>query len=402
MSIIQYLLESAFCLACLYAVYWLALRRETFFQWNRLYLVLAPLTACSLPALHWQLTPGLPPAPATAVPPVFDLPALVDQAQAGPRALRYALEKPVWSLTLGQILWWIYLAVAGIFLVQLLIQVLRLLRFIGRCRRVAGAGRVLTEVPAGTPLASFFGFVFWNPGDAAGSEQRMLFEHEMVHVRQWHSLDLILMQVLIALQWFNPLLYAYRRSLRTVHEYIADDYVVRRTRQRYAYASLLARCQATGHRAGPGLLNTFHSLIKKRLTMMAKPPSHPARRLKYLLLLPAYAALMLLFSFRLAERLPATAAAMRSAEYYAARLSQITVSAKAISRAGPSPFILFWGTFQAGFEYLPATGRYLAEIHISPEELQEAIQREPRLWNGQSLEQRLTVSADVSQRLHAQ
>lgn len=152
----------------------------------------------------------------------------------------------------------------------------------------------------------------------------------------------LLMQVLIALQGFNPLLYAYRRSLRAVQEYIADNHVVRRTRQRCAYASLLVRWQSTGKRAQPGLVNTFHSLIKKRLIMMAKPPSHPARRVKYLLLLPAFAALMLLFSFRLVERFPATAAALRSAEYYAARLSQITVSAKAISRAEPSPFILFW------------------------------------------------------------
>ncbi len=392
MSTIQYLLESAFCLACFYAIYWLALRRETFFQWNRLYLLLAPLAACALPALHWQLAPAATSAP---VAPVFDLPVVVDRAQAAPRALQHALEKPMWSLTLGDLLWWVYLTVAGLFLVRLTAQVLRLWRFIRQCRRSAdGSGVVLATGPAGTPMASFFGFVFWHPGDAGGGERQLLFEHEMVHVRQWHSLDLILMQLLIAFQWFNPLLYAYRRSLRAVHEYIADDYVVRRTRQRYAYASLLARWQSAGNRAQPGLVNTFHSLIQKRMIMMAKQPSHPLRRVKYLLLLPAFASLMVLFSFRLIERLPVAAplhAALQSAEHYAAQLSGVTVVAPALRTAEPSPYILFWGAFQAKFEYLPATGRYLAEIHISPEELQEAVKREPRIWNGTSLEQHLSL-----------
>ena len=400
MITIQYLLESAFCLACLYALYWLALRRETFFQWNRAYLLLAPVLAFVAPALHIQIEQAAPiPTPATvpAPAPAFDLPVLMEQVQAAPQAVGHTLEQPIWSLSLGEVLWWIYLAGALFFLLHLVLQLYRLLAFLRRCRRTPQAGVVLATGPEQTPLASFFGFVFWQPGETAGEEQRLLFEHEMVHVRQWHSLDLVLMQILIALQWFNPLLYAYRRSLRAVHEYIADENVVRRTRQRHTYARLLANWQATGNGAQPGLVNTFHSLIKTRLIMLAKHPSNPLRRAKYLLALPLFGALLLLFSFRLVEHLPAAKplrAAIETAGNYAARLSEITIATPALQMAEPTPYIFYW---------TPLNGKFISEnnsdicrldIESSPEEFREALKREPRLWNGQSLEQHLMFSCN--------
>mgnify|MGYP001289238796 CR=1 FL=1 len=220
MPTVKYLLESACCLACLYALYGLLLRRETFFQWNRAYLLLTPVLALAVPALHISLEQTPAPAPETnpaaGVVPVqqwVDLPVLVERVQAAPRAVGQVLEQPLWSLTLGDLLWWIYASVAVLFLANLALQTGRLLVFIRQCQRSAEGGIVVARGPEGTPLASFFGFVFWHPGDAPDSEQRLLFEHEMVHVRQWHSLDLILMELLLAFQWFNPLLYANRRSL---------------------------------------------------------------------------------------------------------------------------------------------------------------------------------------------
>lgn len=169
---VQYLLESAFCLTSLYALYWLFLRRETFFQWNRAYLLLAPVLALTAPALHIRLEHAGPlPAEAHIVAyepttPAQALPVLIEQAQAAPRALYRTLKQPLWSLALGELLWWIYLIVAGVFLARLAVQVVRLWSFIRRCRHTAQDGMVLARGPSGTPLASFFGFVFWHPGHA--------------------------------------------------------------------------------------------------------------------------------------------------------------------------------------------------------------------------------------------
>lgn len=393
---IQYILESAFCLACLYALYWLFLRRETFFQWNRAYLLLAPVVACTIPALRIRLeSPAPVPAAVVPVVPALDLPALIEQAQSAPQAVGQSLHQSVGGISLGEALWWVYLLGLVLFLLHLAVQLFRMARFIRQCRRVAQGGVVLATGPAETPLASFFGFVFWHPGTVDERAQHLMFEHEMVHVRQWHSLDVVLIEVLIAMQWFNPLLYMYRRSLRTVHEYIADAYVVSRTRQRLAYAQLLAD-QITGKRAQPALVNTFHSLIQNRLIMLAKPPSGPLRRAKYLFSLPLFAALLLLFSFRLVERLPEAAplrAALQQAETFAEQLSTVPV-AETPGLSEPTPYIFYWGSLQGKLFREDGHQHYVAEIHTTPEELRKAIDREPRLWNGQSLEQILIFSLD--------
>lgn len=397
----QYLLESSICLALLYAFYHLALRRESFFQFNRGYLLLAPLLAFAVPALNIRLDQELKdpvalpiPQPEVAVAPVADWPVIaVERMQAAPRLIGKTLEKPVWALSLGEILWWIYGVVGTLFLLRLLVQIFRLARFIRFCKKETRDGFVLATAPAETPVASFFGFVFWNPGYTDDEDHRLIFEHELVHVRQWHSLDLIFIELLIALQWFNPLLYAYRRSLREVHEYIADDYVVRRTRQRYAYAALLVRQHSAGNGAQPGLVNTFHSLIQKRLIMLAKQPSHPFRRAKYLLALPLFATLMLLFSFRLADKLPEVRKATALLETYASTLSEtVVLGDKPVERFEPKPYIFYWGNFEVRLTYEESAGQYTATLNLTADALLEGIKREPRLWTGETLLERLTFT----------
>ncbi len=392
----QYLIESAFCLALFYAFYLLVLRRETFFQINRWYLLLTPVLAFGIPALNIRMEQ--PPAPVMvdaeklpAPAPMVEWPSVVERVQTAPRVVTHVMERPVWSLQLGDILWCIYGAVAALLLLRLAWQIIAMIRFIRRCRKDSDQRLVMADDDHGGSPASFFGYVFWQPGVLPESERLLLLEHEMVHVRQWHSLDLILIEILIALQWFNPLLYLYRRSLREVHEFIADDYVVCRTRQRYAYAGLLVQYQTAGNRAQPGLVNTFHSLIKNRLIMLAKRPSAPLRRVKYLFALPLLGALMLLFSFRLVERLQEVRQTTELLEQYAAGLSEVVIAAERPHGVEPTPYIFYWGAFQAKFNYASATNEYFAEIHISPDEFREAIKREPRLWTGETLLQRLSM-----------
>jgi hypothetical protein len=226
-----YLLESGFCLACLYAFYLLALRRETFFQANRLYLVLAPAFSLLAPAIQVKL--AVEPLPAQKTTIIAYVPQAMHRVQtAVPDAVNEALARPLWAFSVGDVAWGLYLAVAGLLALRLLVQLIRMMRYLLRARsRNATAD--------GIPVASFFGFIIWAPQAEAGAARRLMWEHELVHVRQWHSLDVVLLEALIVVQWFNPLLYLYRRSLREVHEFIADEVVVRRTGSRRAYAELL-------------------------------------------------------------------------------------------------------------------------------------------------------------------
>ncbi|MBP6826379.1 MAG: M56 family metallopeptidase, partial [Saprospiraceae bacterium] len=399
---IQYIIESAFCLACLYGFYWLVLRRETFFQWNRVYLLLSPFLALGLPALKIQLTALQAPAIAQdtvpVVEPEFNLPVLVEHVQAAPQAVRHTLMQPVaegWSVSLGEALWWIYLAGAGMLTLRLTVQMWYLIRMIRRCRKVrSGAAEVAVSEKETLPLASFFGVVFWNDESRLSESREFLLEHELVHVRQWHSLDVLMMELMVIVQWFNPLMHAFRRSLCAVHEYIADDHVVSSTRRRYEYASLLVQHQRAGQRAQPGLVNTFHSLIKNRLVMLAKRPSRPVSRAKYILALPLFAVLMMLFSFRLIEKLPAAAPfvnAVKTASEYAGTLSGITILAAKTTAPEPTQYNFYWGSIQCKIFHDTASDRYFGEAELSPEEFREALKREPRVWNGHALEQHVSL-----------
>lgn len=109
----QYLIESSICLALLYAFYHLALRRESFFQFNRGYLLLAPLLAFAAPALNIRLEHkqevvqvAVPEAPKAAIPaPAVEWPVMVERLQVAPRLIGQTLEKPVWTLSLGTMIW---------------------------------------------------------------------------------------------------------------------------------------------------------------------------------------------------------------------------------------------------------------------------------------------------------
>ena len=397
--LMQYLLESAFCLALLYTFYLVVLRRETFFQLNRAYLMLAPLVALTVPALNLKLTK---PAPQEAVSTISvsaaqpNLPnhtwvALVENMSAAPAGIEQVWEKPLFNLTLGEVSWWVYLAVASVLVLRLLVQLARMLIFLRRCRLEKSGDVVLATGPQNTPLASFFGFVFWHPGSADNHEQRLMLDHEMVHVRQWHSMDILCIELLIALQWFNPLLHLYRRSLREVHEYIADEQVVRKTGSAYTYAKLLAHSHVsrTAVDVRPVLVNTFHSELKKRLIMLAQQPTPPAQRFKMLLVLPVLVFLMSLFSFRLVEEIPAARELVQTMESYQQHLAEVVIAAE--KPAEPLPYTLYWGALQIKLELNPVTGQYAGEAFVSPEVFREAVKREPRMWNGKSLEQHLSL-----------
>ena len=133
-------------------------------------------------------------------------------------------------------------------------------------------------------------------------EQKLILEHEKVHIRQWHSLDVLLMEICVIIKWFNPLIYWFRDALKATHEFIADQYVIQQKSNVRDYATLLVN-QHKLQTAAP-LTNTFYSMTKKRLNMMLQQPSHWIHSAKYLLILPIIMVLMLLFSFNLLEEIP--------------------------------------------------------------------------------------------------
>ena len=139
----------------------------------------------------------------------------------------------------------------------------------------------------------FFSYVFVNPS-ITETEMREIVNHEMVHIRQKHWFDLVLIELLCILQWFNPLTWLYLRFIRQNHEYLADEVALQRTSDPAVYKAILLN-QIVGVPV-VSLANSFnYSLNKKRFNMMKNIISSPYRKMKILFILPVFA--IVLYSF---------------------------------------------------------------------------------------------------------
>jgi TonB family protein len=142
---------------------------------------------------------------------------------------------------------------------------------------------------------SFFKWIFvpvdWC--DTPQSTAHYMLAHERAHAKGWHSLDVVLMECLCAVFWFHPMVYWYRRSLRVVHEYLADAEASCLTDKKQ-YGLLLIRQSQSGMPVAFAN-HFFQSPLKQRLIMLMKKHSAPVRALRYGLVLPLAALFILLF-----------------------------------------------------------------------------------------------------------
>ena len=141
---------------------------------------------------------------------------------------------------------------------------------------------------------SFFSFVFVNPS-TSDIETKEIVNHESEHIQQKHWFDLLLVELLCMLQWFNPFVWIYSHLIRQNHEYLADEMALQRTSDPAIYQATLLN-QMFG---GPviSLANSFsYSLNKKRFKMMKKNIHSPFRKLKLLLVLPLLALVFYAFA----------------------------------------------------------------------------------------------------------
>jgi TonB family protein len=145
-----------------------------------------------------------------------------------------------------------------------------------------------------TPF-SFFHYLFW-PAENADqqSDTALMLRHEETHIRQGHTWDVLLSELVKAICWFNPLAYRYSLALRDVHEYLADAAVLQ-TATRKAYGRLLIEQSLSG--PSIALVNHFStSQLKKRINMMKRKKSQSILQLQYALALPLIVGLGILFA----------------------------------------------------------------------------------------------------------
>jgi TonB family protein len=143
---------------------------------------------------------------------------------------------------------------------------------------------------------SFFNLIFLNQNNLEAEDAEKIIAHEMVHVRQWHSIDLIILELFTIIQWFNPFIWMYRHAIKTLHEYLADEGVLHSGVDAKVYGALLFE-QSTGIQIND-LANNFNkSLLKRRFTMMTKKRTSKLSRLKLLFVIPLALTMVFAISF---------------------------------------------------------------------------------------------------------
>ena len=151
--------------------------------------------------------------------------------------------------------------------------------------------RILAEPDGNLPF-SFLRSVFVNPEVFTESELQQVLCHERAHIRQQHTADLLLLEAVKVLQWFNPLIYLYLRELKSVHEYLADEEVLAQGAVKRDYLELLYKQLCVGKFAPVG--NSFrHFLTKKRIQMMNQKVKNKVSAWWLLLLIPILTGLLL-------------------------------------------------------------------------------------------------------------
>lgn len=260
-----------------YTCYWLLLRKHTFFHWNRLYLLGTLLIAFALPAVHFS-----DPITTIYVPETVYQKATISVAVIADKAPEAGIN--IWPWVAG-----LYVAVALVLAWKFASGVFSLRRMAGSSERIDMDHYTLLVMPENTggqggSSFSFFRWLFLSPHDYHHNPDAVI-RHEYEHIRQWHTADVLLIELLKICFWANPVVWLYRRSIETVHEYLADQPAANRN----DYASFLV---AYAMRSPDiAIANHFFnsSLLKRRIQMIYKKRSSQWLLTKYLLVLPVVA-----------------------------------------------------------------------------------------------------------------
>lgn len=286
-DVLMYALKSAFVLCLLYVPYTLLLHRDSFFRLNRFVLLGVLLLSLVLPLCNvsW-LSMDRQPVVHAAQMQMVEIGIPVNVLPQNDVVDEMAEASVPSSFTLFGLLTLIYIIGMAVVLLLRLWQMgsLRLQLRRGSLWRHSEDGiTVYCHADRVAPF-SWMNSIVISEEDYAESGREIIL-HETGHIRFHHSWDVLLLTLVQMVQWWNPLAYMAGISLRDVHEYEADDYVLRQGVSASAYQMLLLK-KAVGYGSYTFANNFNHSLTKKRITMMRKSKSNPWMRSKVLYVIP--------------------------------------------------------------------------------------------------------------------
>lgn len=265
----------------LYGIYWLMLRRHTFFKLNRLYLLGTLVISLALPAIQVNTT-------------VTEIPEVVSATTQNVATLLVDSSPQTDSVNWSLIFKVIYIGSVVYMLLRLLKGIYHIAFLIKKGEFILCENYTLILLPnnrdqkASVGSFSFFKWLVISHQDYEHCFETIL-HHESVHIKQWHSIDVLFIEILKAFFWFNPVLWLYKFSIQEVHEYLAD----KQAPNRESYAAFLV---SYAQRAFvESIANQFYhsSFLKNRIHMLYKKRTPIWQLPKYLVIIPLVALIVL-------------------------------------------------------------------------------------------------------------
>ncbi|KAF2513943.1 M56 family metallopeptidase [Flavobacterium foetidum] len=296
-----FILKSSGLLATFYFAYVLLLRKETFFNSSRWFLLAGLLTSVILPFVVYTKVVWVDPAPA---------PDVMTQNVSMPEkntnlavdAVEYrnvSAPQQIATQESFEINWnWVYLSIYCLgfiaFMIKFALDFYSLNSVLKNREIKQQEDFKFVDVTENIAPFSYFDYIVYNSSLYTANELQNILEHEKVHSDQKHTIDVLFSRIFCILFWFNPIMWLYKKAILQNLEFIADSEATKKISDKKAYQYTMLKI--TTHDTCVAITNHFYqSLIKKRIVMLNKNQSKKTNYWKYYAVIPALGAFVLLF-----------------------------------------------------------------------------------------------------------
>lgn len=291
---LAYFLKVNVAIVLFYAFYRLFFYKDTFFGWRRTALLCFFAVSAAVPLLNIQtwITEQEPMVAMADLYASVVLPELTVGTEVAPTD---------WKSILSEYANIAYWGIMALLMIRLIMQLAGIIRLTCRCRKIQIGNTSIHLLPKADGPFSFFHWIFIHPSSHTEEEFNEILTHEQTHARQWHSIDVIISELVCIFCWCNPFAWLMKREIRTNLEYMADARVLENGYDSKTYQYHLLGL--SHQKAAVTIYNSFNVLpLKKRIKMMNKKRTKEIGRTKYLMFLPLAALLMIVSNIETVAR----------------------------------------------------------------------------------------------------
>jgi beta-lactamase regulating signal transducer with metallopeptidase domain len=299
MQILRYIIWATLCLSLFYLAFLMLFRNDKNFKQLRIFLLISVLCSLLIPLSKYRIRTDLfmNRHPSTTL--VYHSTAITQVTEKITEIKEEGNLQP-WLHNLSgkdvlSLMIWVYYGVACFLLMKMIIQLTLICLQYFNSEKTVQKDYVLLYNHRYRSIFSFFRWIFIPSEPFFQNDIEIIIAHEKIHVAQMHSLDLLVVELLTAVMWFNPLIWMMKNSMQLVHEYLADEGALATGIDKLSYQTLLIN-----HVSEEKIIcisSSFSHSLKKRMMMMKTNKINQGTKLKNMALIPVSAFLFLSFSF---------------------------------------------------------------------------------------------------------